>query len=131
MADYVMAFDAGTTSNRAILFDNKGNICSLAQKELKQIYPQAGWVEHDPVEIWPSMCGAAREAMEKIHVSAKDIACIGITNQRETTIVWDRKTGNPIYNAIVWQCRRTSNHCDQLKSSDGARGARDYDSAVQ
>ena len=112
---YIMAFDAGTTSNRCIIFDKKGNICSVAQREFKQIYPKAGWVEHDANEIWATQYGVAAEAMQKIGVSAKDIAAIGITDQRETTIVWDKATGEPVYNAIVWQCRRTSEYCDTLK----------------
>lgn len=113
---YIMAFDAGTTSNRCIIFDKKGNICSVAQREFKQIYPKAGWVEHDANEIWATQYGVAAEAMQKIGVSAKDIAAIGITDQRETTIVWDKATGEPVYNAIVWQCRRTSEYCDTLKN---------------
>ena len=113
--NYIMAFDAGTTSNGCIIFDKKGNICSVAQREFKQIYPKAGWVEHDANEIWATQYGVAAEAMQKIGVSAKDIAAIGITDQRETTIVWDKATGEPVYNAIVWQCRRTSEYCDSLK----------------
>ena len=115
MAKYVMALDAGTTSNRCILFNERGEICSVAQKEFTQIYPQAGWVEHDANEIWATQIGVAQEAMAKIGASADDIAGIGITNQRETTIVWDKNTGEPVYNAIVWQCRRTSEYCDSLK----------------
>ena len=115
MARYIMAFDAGTTSNRCILFDQQGNICSSAQKEFTQIFPKPGWVEHDAREIWATQFGVAVEAMGKISASAVDIAAIGITNQRETTIVWDKNTGEPIYNAIVWQCRRTSALCDTLK----------------
>ena len=115
MAKYVMALDAGTTSNRCILFNERGEICSVAQKEFTQIYPQAGWVEHDANEIWATQIGVAQEAMAKIGASADDIAGIGITNQRETTIVWDKATGEPVYNAIVWQCRRTSEYCDSLK----------------
>lgn len=115
MARYIMAFDAGTTSNRCILFDQKGNICSSAQKEFTQIFPKPGWVEHDAREIWATQFGVAVEAMGKISASAVDIAAIGITNQRETTIIWDKATGEPIYNAIVWQCRRTSAMCDELK----------------
>ena len=115
MSRYIMAFDAGTTSNRCILFDQKGNVCSSAQKEFTQIFPKPGWVEHDAREIWATQFGVAAEAMGKISASAVDIAAIGITNQRETTIVWDKNTGEPIYNAIVWQCRRTSAYCDQLK----------------
>ena len=114
-AKYVMALDAGTTSNRCILFDRQGNMCSVAQKEFRQIYPQPGWVEHDPKEIWSTQLGVAVEAMGKVGAQASDIAAIGITNQRETTIVWDRETGEPVYNAIVWQCRRTSEYADSLK----------------
>ncbi|MBR2895860.1 MAG: glycerol kinase GlpK [Oscillospiraceae bacterium] len=116
MSRYIMALDAGTTSNRCILFDQHGNICSSAQKEFSQIFPKPGWVEHDAREIWATQLGVAVEAMGKIGASASDIAAIGITNQRETTIVWDKTTGEPIYNAIVWQCRRTSTYCDQLKT---------------
>ena len=115
MAKYIMALDAGTTSNRAILFDKGGNIVSVAQREFTQYYPKPGWVEHDANEIWSSMLGVAVEAIAKIGVSAEDVAGIGITNQRETTIVWDKETGEPVYNAIVWQCRRTSQYCDTLK----------------
>lgn len=113
-----MAFDAGTTSSRCILFNKAGEICSIAQREFRQIYPKSGWVEHDANEIWATQYGVAAEAMQKIGASAKDIAAIGITDQRETTIVWDKKTGEPVYNAIVWQCRRTSEYCDYLKSKD-------------
>ena len=116
MSKYVMALDAGTTSNRCILFNEKGQICSMAQKEFTQYFPKPGWVEHDANEIWSSQLGVAVEAMEKIDASYADIAGIGITNQRETTIVWDKKTGEPVYNAIVWQCRRTSEYCDELKN---------------
>lgn len=115
MAKYIMALDAGTTSNRAILFDHSGKIVSVAQREFTQIYPKPGWVEHDANEIWSSMLGVAVETMAKAGVSAEDVAGIGITNQRETTIVWDKETGEPVYNAIVWQCRRTSEYCDTLK----------------
>lgn len=115
MAKYVMALDAGTTSNRCILFNEKGEMCSVAQKEFTQYFPKPGWVEHDANEIWSTQLGVAVEAMQKIGASAKDIAAIGITNQRETTIVWDKNTGEPVYNAIVWQCRRTSEYCDSLK----------------
>lgn len=114
MQKYIMALDAGTTSNRAILFDEKGTIHSVAQKEFKQIFPQPGWVEHYASEIWSTQLGVCVEAMSKIGVSAEQIAAIGITNQRETTVVWDKKTGDPICNAIVWQCRRTSEYCDSL-----------------
>lgn len=112
---YVMALDAGTTSNRCILFNEKGEMCSVAQREFRQIFPKPGWVEHDANEIWASQLGVAVEAMGKIDASAEDIAAIGITNQRETAILWDKNTGEPVYNAIVWQCRRTSEYCDSLK----------------
>lgn len=115
MAKYVMALDAGTTSNRCILFNEKGEMCSVAQREFTQYFPQPGWVEHNADEIWASQLGVAVEAMNKIGASAEDIAAIGITNQRETAIVWDRNTGEPVYHAIVWQCRRTSGYCDSLK----------------
>ena len=115
MARYVMALDAGTTSNRCILFNEKGEICSFAQKEFTQYFPRPGWVEHDANEIWSTQLGVAVEAMQKIGASAEDVAAIGITNQRETTVVWDKKTGEPICRAIVWQCRRTSEYCDELK----------------
>ena len=115
MAKYVMALDAGTTSNRCILFNEKGEMCSVAQREFTQYFPQPGWVEHDADEIWASMLGVAVEAMNMINATAEDIAAIGITNQRETTIVWDKETGEPIHHAIVWQCRRTSEYCDTLK----------------
>ena len=116
MAKYVMALDAGTTSNRCILFNEKGEMCSTAQKEFTQYFPKPGWVEHDAGEIWSTQLGVAVEAMSKIGASAEDIAAIGITNQRETVIIWDRDTGEPVYNAIVWQCRRTSEYCDSLKA---------------
>ena len=114
MGKYVMAFDAGTTSSRTILFDQNGKIASLAQKDFTQYFPKPGYVEHDAKEIWSTQIGTAVEAMTKIGASAKDIVSIGITNQRETTVVWDKNTGEPIYNAIVWQCRRTSSYCDKL-----------------
>ncbi len=116
MAKYIMALDAGTTSNRAILFDKDCRIVSVAQREFTQIYPQPGWVEHDANEIWSTMLGVAVETIAKAGISAEDVAGIGITNQRETTIVWDKETGEPVYNAIVWQCRRTSEYCDSLKA---------------
>ena len=115
MAKYVMALDAGTTSNRCILFNQKGEICSVAQRTFTQYFPKPGWVEHDADEIWASQLGVAVEALNKIDAKAEDIAAIGITNQRETAIVWDKNTGKPVYNAIVWQCRRTSAYCDSLK----------------
>ncbi len=115
MAKYVMALDSGTTSNRCILFNETGEMCSVAQKEFTQYFPKPGWVEHDANEIWSTQLGVAVEAMSKVGATAEDIAAIGITNQRETTIVWDKETGEPIYHAIVWQCRRTSEYCDSLK----------------
>jgi glycerol kinase len=116
---YILSFDQGTTSSRAIVFDEKGGIVSLAQKEFTQIYPQPGWVEHDPSEIWSTQLGVAVEAVTKAGLKATDIAAIGITNQRETTVVWDRETGEPVYNAIVWQDRRTAAYCDELKKKAG------------
>ncbi len=116
MGKYVMALDQGTTSSRCILFNKKGLIESVAQKEFTQIYPNSGWVEHDPMEIWSSQFSVAIEAMAKVGAEASDIAAIGITNQRETTVVWDKRTGIPVCNAIVWQCRRTANMCDELRA---------------
>ena len=113
---YIMALDAGTTSNRCILFNRAGEMCSVAQKEFTQYFPKPGWVEHDANEIWTTQLGVALSAMNKVGASAADIAVIGITNQRETTIVWDKATGEPVYHAIVWQCRRTSALCDELKA---------------
>ena len=115
MAKYIMALDAGTTSNRCILFNAQGEMCSMAQKEFTQYFPQPGWVEQDAMEIWSSQLEVAQQAMANVGANASDIAAIGITNQRETTIVWDKATGHPIHPAIVWQCRRTSDYCDQLK----------------
>lgn len=115
MAKYVMALDAGTTSNRCILFNEKGEMCSVAQKEFTQYFPKPGWVEHDADEIWSTQLEVALGAMNQIGATSADIAAIGITNQRETTIVWDKVTGEPVYHAIVWQCRRTSEYCDSLK----------------
>ena len=115
MKKYIMALDAGTTSNRCILFNEQGVICSVAQKEFTQYFPHPGWVEHDADEIWSSMLGVAVEAMNKLNITPDQVAAIGITNQRETTIIWDKNTGEPVYHAIVWQCRRTSEYCDQLK----------------
>lgn len=112
---YIMSLDLGTTSCRCILFDEKAQICSVAQKEFTQYYPEPGWVEHDADEIWASQMGLMFEAMEKLNVSIDDIAGIGITNQRETTVVWDKETGRPVYKAIVWQCRRTAEYCDELR----------------
>ena len=114
---YVLALDQGTTSSRAIVFDHAGRIQSIAQKEFRQIFPQPGWVEHDPNEIWSSQIGVAAEAITRAGLSGRDIAAIGITNQRETTVVWDRRTGQPIYNAIVWQDRRTAGLCDELRGA--------------
>lgn len=116
MNQYIMALDQGTTSSRCILYNKKGEIVSVAQKEFKQIYPKPGWVEHDAMEIWSTQIGVAQEAMYKINASHQNIAAIGITNQRETTVIWDKKTGEPICNAIVWQCRRTAEYCDSLKA---------------
>lgn len=113
---YIVSLDQGTTSSRAIVFDDKGNIVGVAQKEFKQIYPRAGWVEHDPEDIWNSQIEVFKQAISKSGVSLCDIAAIGITNQRETAIVWDKTTGKPVYNAIVWQCRRTADYCDSLKA---------------
>ena len=115
MTKYVMSLDQGTTSSRCIIFDKTGKIVSSAQKEYTQIYPKPGWVEHNPEEIWSSQFQVAKEALLKANIKASEIAGIGITNQRETTIVWNKNTGKPVYNAIVWQCRRTSHLCDQLK----------------
>ena len=115
MAKYIMALDAGTTSNRCILFNEHGEMCSVSQREFTQFFPKPGWVEHDANEIWATQLGVAVEAMQKIGATAADIAAIGITNQRETAIVWDKVTGEPVYHAIVWQCRRTSEYCDSLK----------------
>ena len=114
MAKFVMALDAGTTSNRCILFNEKGEMCSVAQKEFTQYFPKPGWVEHDAIEIWLTQYAVAAEALAKLNVTAADIAAIGITNQRETTIVWDKNTGEPVYHVIVWQDRRTAEYCDSL-----------------
>ena len=122
MKKYVMALDQGTTSSRCILFDRQGNIVSMAQKEFTQVYPKPGWVEHDPMEIWSSQVSVAMEAISKIGASASEVAALGITNQRETTIVWNKNTGKPVYNAIVWQCRRTADLIDKLKND----GLTDY-----
>ncbi|MCD6289830.1 MAG: glycerol kinase GlpK [Anaerolineae bacterium] len=116
MPRYLMALDQGTTSSRAIVFGEGGRIVSVAQREFPQIYPQPGWVEHDPEAIWSTQVDVAREALDRARLSASDLAGIGITNQRETTVVWDRETGRPIYNAIVWQCRRTAGMCDDLRA---------------
>ena len=118
MWEYILSLDQGTTSSRALLVDKQGKIVSSAQKEYRQIFPKAGWVEHDPQEIWSTQLTVAVEAMSKIGVTANNVAAIGITNQRETTVVWDRNTGLPVYNAIVWQCRRTANQAEKLKNSE-------------
>ena len=122
MKKYIMALDQGTTSCRSILFDHEGTICSVAQKEFEQIYPQPGWVEHDPMEIWSSQLAVSSEALAKLGAAPEQVEAIGITNQRETTVVWDKRTGRPVYNAIVWQCRRTADAIEQLK----ADGLSDY-----
>lgn len=116
MNEYIMALDQGTTSSRCILFNKQGKACSTAQKEFRQIFPKPGWVEHDPMDIWASQISVAAEAMSKIGAGAENIAAIGITNQRETTVVWEKETGKPVCNAIVWQCRRTAELVDELKS---------------
>jgi glycerol kinase len=116
MKDYLMALDQGTTSSRCIIFDKTGNIVNMAQKEFTQIYPEPGWVEHNAMEIWSSQLSVCLEALSVAHLYAEDIAAIGITNQRETTIVWDRNTGRPVYNAIVWQCKRTADYVEELKA---------------
>ena len=126
MAKYIMALDSGTTSNRCILFNEKGEMCSMAQREFTQYFPKPGWVEHDPEEIWLTQYSVASEAMAKLGVTAADIAAIGITNQRETTIVWDKSTGEPVYRAIVWQdvrgeglCRELRAHGDRVQKTTG------------
>ncbi len=113
---YIMALDQGTTSSRCIIYDRLGHQISVSQREFRQIYPKAGWVEHDPIEILSTQIEVAKEALRKIYASAADVDSIGITNQRETTVVWNKNTGKPVYNAIVWQCRRTSEFCDELKT---------------
>ena len=112
---YILSLDQGTTSSRAILFDQNGQMKSVAQKEFQQYYPHPGWVEHDALEIWETQLSVARDAIAKLGISAREIAAIGITNQRETTILWDKRNGKPIYHAIVWQCRRTAPYCDSLQ----------------
>src|SRR5687768_17429653 len=114
---YILAFDQGTTSCRSIIFDREGSVVAVGQKEFEQKYPQIGWVEHDPEEIWRSQIDTAAQAMSKAGLAAADIAAVGITNQRETTLIWDRKTGRPIHNAIVWQDRRTSDFCDRIRQT--------------
>ena len=125
MKKYVIALDQGTTSSRAIVFDREQNILGISQKEFTQIYPKEGWVEHDPLEIWATQYGVLQEVIAKTNISQDEVAAIGITNQRETTIVWDKNTGNPIYNAIVWQCRRTADICDSLKEKGLERYIKD------
>ncbi|MFL9483248.1 glycerol kinase GlpK [Chitinophagaceae bacterium LWZ2-11] len=120
MEQFILALDQGTTSSRAIIFNKKGQIVSMAQKEFTQIFPQSGWVEHDPMEIWSTQAGVAAEATVKSNLNGKSIAAIGITNQRETVVVWDRETSVPVYNAIVWQDRRTAAYCDELKAQGNA-----------
>ncbi|MBR4860867.1 MAG: glycerol kinase GlpK, partial [Firmicutes bacterium] len=117
MKKYIMALDQGTTSSRCIIYDKKGEMVSVAQKEFTQIYPGDGWVEHNAMEIWSTQMGVAQEALLKINCTYENIEAIGITNQRETTVVWDKETGEPVYNAIVWQCRRTAEYCDELKAA--------------
>jgi glycerol kinase len=117
MSQYILALDQGTTSSRAIVFNHAGEILSIAQKEFRQIFSQSGWVEHDPIEIWSSQIGVASEAIARIGIHPSNIAAIGITNQRETTIVWNRATSQPIHHAIVWQDRRTARYCDELKAA--------------
>ena len=116
MKKYIIALDQGTTSSRAIIFDHSGKPLAAASKEFRQIYPEPGWVEHDPEEIWESQIEVAGKAIEKAGIQPSSIAAIGITNQRETTVLWDRNTGMPVSNAIVWQCRRTAPICDEMKS---------------
>jgi len=115
MSKYILAMDQGTTSSRAIVFDHAGDIVALDQKEFKQVFPKPGWVEHDPMEIWNTQKQMAISAIKKAGIEASQISSIGITNQRETTVLWDRDTGKPVYNAIVWQCRRTTGLCEKLK----------------
>ncbi len=117
METYILALDQGTTSSRALLVDKTGGVRAIAQKEFAQIFPEPGWVEHDPHEIWYSQMAVASEAVSSLGIDGKSLAGIGITNQRETAIIWDRNTGNPVYNAIVWQDRRTSEYCDELKQT--------------
>ena len=114
---HILAIDQGTTSSRAMIFDDSGHCIALAQKEFRQIYPQDGWVEHAPEEIWQSMLAVCRQALQQADEAGVEVAGIGITNQRETTLVWDRQTGEPLYNAIVWQDRRTADYCSELKAA--------------
>jgi glycerol kinase len=119
--EYIIALDQGTTSSRAVIFDRQGKIVSMAAKEFRQIYPRPGWVEHDPVEIWDSQMEAARRAIDSVNLSPQEIVAIGVTNQRETTLIWDRESGRPVYNAIVWQCRRTAPSCSKIKKTKFAQ----------
>ena len=125
METYIAAMDQGTTSSRAILFNRAGEIVSRAQYPFRQIYPQPGWVEHDPVELWNMEKKALAEAVDAAHIDPKQIAALGITNQRETTVLWERATGQPVYNAIVWQCRRTAAICDRLKADGWSEAVTD------
>ena len=125
MKKYILSFDQGTTSSRAILFDKAGAIIATAQQEFTQIFPQSGWVEHDAMEIWGTQSGVARQVLEETGTRPDEVAAIGITNQRETTVVWDKNTGKPVYNAIVWQCRRTAAICDELKAKGWTERIRD------
>jgi glycerol kinase len=122
--EYIMALDQGTTSSRAVIFDHRGKVVSIAAKEFRQIYPRPGWVEHDPAEIWDSQMEAARQALGSVNLSPRQIAAIGVTNQRETTLIWDRESGRPVYNAIVWQCRRTAPACSKIKETKFAQKIR-------
>ena len=117
---YILALDQGTTSSRAMVFDAEGRVVALAQRPFEQLFPQPGWVEHRPEDIWNSQIGAAREALRLAGITAPEVAAIGVANQRETTLVWDRTTGEPIGNAIVWQCRRTAARCDELRQTSAA-----------
>ena len=117
MKKYIIAFDQGTTSSRTIVFNYRGDIVASSQKEFTQYFPKPGWVEHDPIEIWQTQLRTAREALQKAGIEAKQVAAIGITNQRETTVLWEKDTGKPVYNAIVWQCRRTTEMCNELKTA--------------
>ena len=121
MKNYLMALDQGTTSSRCIIFDKQGNIVSMAQREFEQYFPESGWVEHDADEIWASQASVMAEVMAKSSITASELAAIGITNQRETTIVWEKDTGKPIYHAIVWQCRRTADYVEELKAEGNRR----------
>ena len=125
MAKYVLALDQGTTSSRAILFDKKGSIAKIAQQEFEQIFPKPGWVEHNATEIWESIQSVIKKVIKDANITASDVAAIGITNQRETTVVWDKATGVPIYNAIVWQSRQTVPICDEIKAKGKEKLFRD------